>query len=200
MLQLCILTFTESGNTATIIVAETQNLRKPPIFLVLKMNMSKTTMQLLSLQKKKNDRSLLSIESLPTITVCGTYQLKEASVREANATPPTIGTRVATTNGFGTCLTSQSAKIPIRHILTKLHRNASANNMLEKPSHVARQNKDQTSTRLQRNLHNTSFKVTVLSVLAKAKTSMTRMTCSHNFMSVIHKVSDHHHLHHEQQQ
>jgi hypothetical protein len=43
MLHLCILTFTESGNTVTIIVAETQNLRKPPIFLVLKMNMSKTT-------------------------------------------------------------------------------------------------------------------------------------------------------------
>jgi hypothetical protein len=29
---------------------------------------------------------------------------------------------------------------------------------------------------------------------------MTRMTCSHNFMSDIHKVSDHHHFHHEQQQ
>jgi hypothetical protein len=53
MLQLCILTFTESGNTVTIIVAETQNLRKPPTFLVLKMNMSKSTVQLLSAEKEK---------------------------------------------------------------------------------------------------------------------------------------------------
>jgi hypothetical protein len=53
MLQLCILTCTESGNTVTIIVAETQNLRKPPIFLVLKMNMSKTTSAIAFCRKRK---------------------------------------------------------------------------------------------------------------------------------------------------
>lgn len=31
------------------------------------------------------------------------YQLNEASVRDANATPPTIGTRDNTTKGVGIC-------------------------------------------------------------------------------------------------
>lgn len=34
------------------------------------------------------------------------YQLKEASVREANATPPTIGTRDNITHMVGICFTS----------------------------------------------------------------------------------------------
>ena len=32
-----------------------------------------------------------------------TYQLKDASVRDANATPPTIGRRDNTTQGVGNC-------------------------------------------------------------------------------------------------
>jgi hypothetical protein len=43
------------------------------------------------------------------------YQLKEASVRDANATPPTIGTKVAITSGFGTCLASESGLILVNY-------------------------------------------------------------------------------------
>lgn len=43
------------------------------------------------------------------------YQLKEASVRDANATPPTIGTKVAMTSGFGTCLASESGLILVNY-------------------------------------------------------------------------------------
>lgn len=35
--------------------------------------------------------------------VIGTYQLKDASVRDANATPPTIGRRDPTTQTVGNC-------------------------------------------------------------------------------------------------
>ena len=43
------------------------------------------------------------------------YQLKEASVRDANATPPTIGTKVAMTSGFGTCLASESGLMLVNY-------------------------------------------------------------------------------------
>lgn len=38
------------------------------------------------------------------VSVSGSYQLKEASVNEAKATPPTIGTREETTQMEGLCL------------------------------------------------------------------------------------------------
>jgi hypothetical protein len=53
------------------------------------------------------------------------------------------------------------------------------------------------SRRLQRNLHNNNWKLTILSVLAKPKQD-DKDKCSHGFKIVTRKVSDHH-LHHEQE-
>jgi len=62
------------------------------------------------------------------------YQLKEASVREANATPPTIGTRVATTNGFGTCLAPAPAQ--------EFHHQPCSSNICTVTTHLQRQRDD----------------------------------------------------------
>ncbi len=67
-----------------------------------------------------------------------TNQLKEASVREANATPPTIGTSVATTNGFGTCLAPAPAQ--------EFHHQPCSSNICTVTTHLQRQRDDDFTT------------------------------------------------------
>lgn len=44
------------------------------------------------------------------------YQLKEASVKDANATPPTIGTSEETTQIFGLCVHSMVKKLKVKSL------------------------------------------------------------------------------------
>lgn len=44
------------------------------------------------------------------------YQLKETSVKDANATPPIIGTREETTQRVGLCVHSMVKKIKLSYI------------------------------------------------------------------------------------